>query len=117
MSNVAQVTTRRRSVDLSGVSFSDGVKASSDGAKASSDGAVVSEETPPLLQRIYAARGVRSSNELDYRLKQLPAPQSMRGIDAAVELLIQALQDQQNVLVVVTLMPTAQPVPHWLFWL
>ena len=102
MSNVAQVTTRRRSVDLSGVSFSDGAKASSDGAKASSDGAAASDsdETSPLLQRIYAARGVRSGKELDYRLKQLPAPQSMRGIDAAVELLIQALSDQQNVLVV-----------------
>ncbi len=46
---------------------------------------------PPLLTRLYAARGVQSAEELDKGLARLIPYQQLKGIDAAVELLLQAL--------------------------
>ncbi|WP_461520433.1 single-stranded-DNA-specific exonuclease RecJ [Porticoccus sp.] len=57
-------------------------------------------QTPLLLQRIYAARGVTSEIELERTLNRLPHPQALRGLDAALELLEQALRGQQRVLIV-----------------
>ncbi|HTO20790.1 MAG TPA: single-stranded-DNA-specific exonuclease RecJ [Pseudomonas sp.] len=57
-------------------------------------------ELPPLLTRLYAARGVRSAAELDKGLARLiPYPQ-LAGIDAAVTLLVEALERRQRVLIV-----------------
>jgi single-stranded-DNA-specific exonuclease len=57
-------------------------------------------ELPPLLTRLYAARGVRSAAELDKGLARLiPFPQ-LAGIDAAVALLVEALEQRQRVLIV-----------------
>lgn len=55
---------------------------------------------PPLLTRIYAARGVRHRRELDTGLQQLEPFHSLKGIDAAVELLQDALEQQQRILIV-----------------
>ncbi len=59
-----------------------------------------SPEIPPLLQRIYAARGVTGDQQLERTLARLPNPQSLRGLDAAIELLADALREQQNILIV-----------------
>jgi len=57
------------------------------------------QHLPPLLRRLYAARGVRSDVELAYTLKHLASPLDMRGIDRAVELLADAIAQQQRVLI------------------
>lgn len=58
------------------------------------------EGLPPLLQRIYAARQIKSKRELDYSFSQLLPFDQLKGINAAVALLIEALESQQSVLVV-----------------
>ena len=55
---------------------------------------------PPLLTRLYAARGVQSAEELDKGLARLIPYQQLKGIDAAVELLVQALEQRQRILIV-----------------
>ena len=57
------------------------------------------QNLPPLLRRLYAARGVTSDEQLSYTLKHLASPLSLRGIDRAVELLAEAIDQQQRVLV------------------
>jgi len=54
---------------------------------------------PPLLRRLYAARGVTSDEQLAYTLKHLASPMDLRGIDRAVALLTEAISSQQRVLV------------------
>ncbi len=54
----------------------------------------------PVLARVYRHRGVVSSEELDYRLERLPQPQSLQGLPAALDLLVEALQQQQRILIV-----------------
>lgn len=55
---------------------------------------------PPLLTRLYAARGVQSAADLDKGLARLIPYQQMKGMDAAVELLVQGLQQGQRMLIV-----------------
>ncbi|TWC29616.1 single-stranded-DNA-specific exonuclease [Pseudomonas sp. SJZ079] len=55
---------------------------------------------PPLLTRLYAARGVQSEAELDKALARLLPYTQLQGIEAAVELLVQALQQRQRILIV-----------------
>ena len=57
-------------------------------------------DLPPLLTRLYAARGVQSAAELDKGLARLIPYQQLKGIDAAVDLLVQALQQRQRILIV-----------------
>ena len=57
------------------------------------------QNLPPLLRRLYAARGVTSDEQLSYTLKHLASPMQLRGIDRAVELLAEAIDRQQKVLV------------------
>ena len=57
----------------------------------------------PLLQRIYAARGVRSIEDLDQRLQALPSPSSLTGLTAAVTLLEDALRQQRRITIVADL--------------
>lgn len=55
---------------------------------------------PPLLTRLYAARGVQSAAELDKGLARLIPYQQLQGIDDAVTLLVQALEQRQRILIV-----------------
>ncbi|MBI6900200.1 single-stranded-DNA-specific exonuclease RecJ [Pseudomonas putida] len=55
---------------------------------------------PPLLTRLYAARGVQSEAELDKSLARLLPFQQLKGIDAAVDLLVEALDQRQRILIV-----------------
>jgi len=57
------------------------------------------QNLPPILRRLYAARGVTSDEQLSYALKHLASPFQLRGIDGAVELLAEAIDRQQKVLV------------------
>ncbi len=55
---------------------------------------------PAALQRAYRARGVFSPEDNPLSLAALPAPESLRGLDAAVDLLEAALRAQQAILIV-----------------
>ncbi|MBF7143160.1 MULTISPECIES: single-stranded-DNA-specific exonuclease RecJ [Pseudomonas] len=55
---------------------------------------------PPLLTRLYAARGVQSEAELDKGLARLIPYQQLKGIDEAVSLLVEAIDQGQRILVV-----------------
>ena len=57
-------------------------------------------EMPTLLTRLYAARGVQSQAELDKRLARLIPYQQLKGIEVAVDLLVQALDQRQRILIV-----------------
>ena len=57
-------------------------------------------EMPTLLTRLYAARGVQSQAELDKSLARLIPYQQLKGIDAAVDLLVMALEQRQRILIV-----------------
>ena len=56
--------------------------------------------TPPLLQRIYAARGALDIHQAQPRLAQLLPPQQLHGIEAAVGLLAAAIAGNKRILVV-----------------
>lgn len=55
---------------------------------------------PPLLTRLYAARGVERAEELEKSLARLIPYRELKGIEAAVELLVTALKDGQRMLIV-----------------
>ena len=55
---------------------------------------------PECIRRIMAARGIKKADELIFDLAELPKPSEMLGMDAAVTLLIQALQQQWRVMIV-----------------
>ncbi|MFC5699241.1 single-stranded-DNA-specific exonuclease RecJ [Pseudomonas sp. GCM10022186] len=57
-------------------------------------------DLPPLLTRLYAARGVQSAAELDKGLARLIPYQQLKGIEAAVDLLVEALEKRQRILYV-----------------
>ncbi len=54
----------------------------------------------PLLARLFAARGVRSSDELDDGLARLLAPTELLGADAAAKLLADAILERRRICVV-----------------
>ena len=54
----------------------------------------------PLLQRIYAVRGVRSADELQRELRLLTPPDALLGMEKAVELLYAALRERWRILIV-----------------
>ncbi len=55
------------------------------------------QQIPPLLRQIYARRGVRRADELSLKASGLLHFSSLRGIDKAVELLLNALKNQEKV--------------------
>lgn len=55
---------------------------------------------PPLLARLFAARGVRSAEELDDGLGRLLPPNTLRGIDTAARLLSEAIAARERICVV-----------------
>jgi single-stranded-DNA-specific exonuclease len=57
-------------------------------------------DLPPLLTRLYAARGVLDATELDKSLARLIPFQRLKGIDRAVDLLVQAIDQGQRILIV-----------------
>ncbi|WP_213875080.1 single-stranded-DNA-specific exonuclease RecJ [Pseudomonas sp. dw_358] len=57
-------------------------------------------DMPPLLTRLYAARGVASVVELDKSLARLIPFRQLKGIEQAVDLLVQAIDQRQRILIV-----------------
>lgn len=54
----------------------------------------------PVLQRLYASRGIQSEQQLARTAAHLLPWQQLKGIDAAAELLITALKAQQHIVIV-----------------
>ncbi|WP_116644420.1 single-stranded-DNA-specific exonuclease RecJ [Salinivibrio sp. HTSP] len=59
-----------------------------------------SDAIPPLLQRLYANRGLKEDSELNRSVAGLHQYQALTGIDAAVNLLAEALKTHQSILIV-----------------
>lgn len=57
-------------------------------------------DVPPLLQRIYALRGIRHADELQRSAQHLLPWQSLKGIQPAVAALSDALERQQRIVIV-----------------
>ncbi|MGO1072858.1 single-stranded-DNA-specific exonuclease RecJ [Lysobacter sp. CA199] len=58
------------------------------------------DSMPPLLRRIYAARGATCVEQAQPRLTQLLPPDGMLGLDAATTLLLDAIAADRHILVV-----------------
>ncbi len=54
----------------------------------------------PFLSKILATRGISSKNDLQFSLKSLPSPMLLYGMDEAVQLLVQCLEQQKHILIV-----------------
>lgn len=54
----------------------------------------------PLLDRLYRARGIKNSVELDRTLAKMLNPNRLASIDTATELLWQAYQEQKRIVIV-----------------
>lgn len=59
-----------------------------------------SAATPPLLQRIYASRGIASELELERGAKGLLSYDKLHGIEPAVQLLVAALAENRRIIIV-----------------
>jgi single-stranded-DNA-specific exonuclease len=62
--------------------------------------ALIAAGVPPLLARIYAARGVADVVELDCSLKRLPEASLLKGIDASAQRLADAIANGERMLIV-----------------
>ncbi|PJG85104.1 single-stranded-DNA-specific exonuclease RecJ [Conservatibacter flavescens] len=62
------------------------------------DSQQVCEDT--LLDRIYRARQIKESQQLDHTLQAMLAPNLFSGMDMAVDLLVMARQQQQKIVIV-----------------
>jgi single-stranded-DNA-specific exonuclease len=58
------------------------------------------DNLPPLLRRIYRNRGVTTAEELDLALAGLLGTERLGGLAAAIDLLVEALERQQRILIV-----------------
>lgn len=58
------------------------------------------EHLPPLIQRIYLARGIRHADEVNHSLQNLSHADAMPGIDQAAELIIEAAGKHQKIFIV-----------------
>ena len=59
-----------------------------------------SDNINPFLQKLFYSRGCTSDADLQVQLSSLPRPDSLLGIDAAVKELVEALNNQQKILIV-----------------
>ncbi|MGO2318363.1 MAG: single-stranded-DNA-specific exonuclease RecJ [Vibrio toranzoniae] len=64
------------------------------------DTSVLPAHLPDLLKRIYVSRGIDSADQLETAAKGLHSYQKLGGIDAAVELLFNAIQQQKRIIIV-----------------
>jgi single-stranded-DNA-specific exonuclease len=57
-------------------------------------------DVPPLLQRIYAARGIQTVEQLQHQLARLIPYHDLSDMDAAVDLLVDGLARQQRLMII-----------------
>jgi single-stranded-DNA-specific exonuclease len=60
----------------------------------------LSSDLPGVLRRVYAARGVDSSEQIDYTLDKLMPPDRLHGLDQAVALLVEVIEANGQVVVI-----------------
>ncbi|MHA6203335.1 single-stranded-DNA-specific exonuclease RecJ [Dyella soli] len=58
-----------------------------------------SDAVHPVLQQVYAARGVLSPGQAEYRLARLLSPQQLGGLEQAVALLAEAIRDDWSIVI------------------
>ncbi len=58
------------------------------------------ESIHPVLRRVYAARGISSSHEVEHRLASLLAPNLLGGVDRACELIEEAIENNHRIVIV-----------------
>lgn len=58
------------------------------------------QDLHPVLQRIYASRGVYSAEDIQHSLTDLVSFTALKGVDAAVELLIDCIVQRKKLLIV-----------------
>lgn len=58
------------------------------------------QQLHPVCQRVLAARGVTTDAQLELKLAALHAPDTLKGLSAAVNLMLDAIRLQQRVLIV-----------------
>lgn len=80
MSLISKKIIKRRDVDLSQANFQTSLS--------------------PVLERIYIARGIVDDELLQMRLDRLHKPQTFKGLDEAIRILVEAVCQQQRVLIV-----------------
>ena len=64
---------------------------------------VISEqinELPPILQRIYAQRGISNEEEINHSLTKALPPGKLLNVEAGVELIFRCMQNDQHILIV-----------------
>ncbi len=64
------------------------------------DLSLLPDSLPPILKRVYLNRGVTDLEQLNKAAKALHSYQKLHGIEKAVELLYQAIQQQKRIIVV-----------------
>lgn len=64
------------------------------------DGVDLPDALPPLLQRLYASRGVRSAQELERGVKGMLPWSQLTGVEKAVEMLYGAFKQELHIVVV-----------------
>jgi len=57
-------------------------------------------QCPSLLKQLYANRGVLTNDELDNSTKTLLSPSTLKGIDIACDLLLEALESNKKIVIV-----------------
>lgn len=62
--------------------------------------AVLDPSMPPLLQRVYRHRGIDTLEALDNALGRLPTPETFKGMEAAIDLLVDVTQQKQRICVI-----------------
>lgn len=58
------------------------------------------KELPPVLRRVYAARGIDDPAQLDTTVERLLSPERLNGLTRALDLLEQALVEGQRIVIV-----------------
>ena len=58
------------------------------------------QDLPPILQRIYAQRGISHEEEINHSLSKALPPGKLLNVDAGVELIYRCMRDQQRVLII-----------------
>ncbi|MEJ2115342.1 MAG: single-stranded-DNA-specific exonuclease RecJ [Gammaproteobacteria bacterium] len=57
-------------------------------------------ELPPILQRIYAQRGISNEEEINHSLAKALPPGKLLNVEAGVELIFNQMQNDQHILIV-----------------
>ncbi len=57
------------------------------------------EAVHPVLQQVYAARGVLTPLQAEHRLARMLSPQGLGGIDRAVDLLVEAIRSDWSIMI------------------